>query len=55
MDERTYNLNQSKVIRKHLKRTRSFEVLGITVLRFWNHEVDEHLEQVVLKIQNELV
>jgi very-short-patch-repair endonuclease len=36
------------------KRTRYFESLEIKVLRFWNNEVNENLEGVVLKIEENL-
>jgi very-short-patch-repair endonuclease len=36
------------------KRTEYFNSLGIKVLRFWNNEVNESLEGVILKIEENL-
>ncbi|PIP28603.1 MAG: cytosine methyltransferase [Candidatus Moranbacteria bacterium CG23_combo_of_CG06-09_8_20_14_all_35_22] len=41
---------RKKDIKYDAKRTNYFEFLGISVLRFWNNEVNENLEGVVLKI-----
>jgi len=36
------------------RRTKDLESLGITVLRFWNNEINENLEGVILKIEEYL-
>ncbi len=36
------------------QRTRYFESLGFSVLRFWNNEINTNLEGVLLKIQSEI-
>ena len=36
------------------ERTRYFESIDLTVLRFWNNEVNENLAGVILKIEGEL-
>ena len=37
------------------KRSEYLEGLGITVLRFWNNEVNDNLEGVILRIQEYIV
>ena len=36
------------------QRTNYFESLGIKVIRFWNGEVKNNLDKVIIKIKNEL-
>ncbi len=36
------------------ERTNYFESLGITVIRFWNSEIKNNLNRVLIKIEDEL-
>jgi very-short-patch-repair endonuclease len=36
------------------ERTKYLESLGMTVLRFWNNEINENIEGVILKITKEI-
>ncbi len=42
---------REKDTRYDAKRTAYFENLGMTVLRFWNNEVNDNLDGVILKIE----
>jgi very-short-patch-repair endonuclease len=45
---------REKDTRYDAKRTEYFKSLGIKVLRFWNNEINENLEGVILKIEENL-
>lgn len=42
---------REKDIKYDAKRTQYFEMLGLKVLRFWNNEINNNLEGVILKIE----
>jgi len=42
---------REKDVKYDIKRTQYFEKLGLKVLRFWNNEVNNNLDGVVLKIE----
>jgi len=53
IDGKTHRLKKWKFLDR--RKTAVLNALGWTVMRFWNHEVDENLDRVILEIERTLL